>query len=220
MSIDAYPLSWPAGRARTPPSHRARAQFGKTKTETRRWSDGHTSTSTTKQSLTVAVARQRLDAELERTGAARWTLSTNLLLNRDGTPRSAQRQPTDPGAAVYFEILGEEHVVACDRWDRVEDNIAALAKHVEATRGMERWGCGSLRQAFAGYRAALPAPGQTTGRPWWVVLGVEPDVDVQALHAAIKGARLRTHPDVTGSRAAWDEVEEAVRQARAVGRAV
>ena len=57
-----------------------------------------------------------------------------------------------------------EHVLACDRWDRPEHNLRAIAKHVEAIRGQERWGVGSVAQAFRGYQAL---PSRATGKPWW-----------------------------------------------------
>ena len=55
---------------------------------------------------------------------------------------------------MYFKLdsVPEGLVLACDRWLRVEDNIAAVAAHIGALRGIDRWGVGSVRQAFAGYK--------------------------------------------------------------------
>ena len=50
--------------------------------------------------------------------------------------------------------------------------MAAIAAHVECIRGIDRYGVGSIEQAFAGYDA-LPAPG--AAKPWWQVLGFKPD---------------------------------------------
>lgn len=148
----AFPLQWPAGWPRA--KYRQRAVFGKF--SSRGW----------KEQATVANGRERLSGELDRLGARYSVLSTNLELRLDGLPRSNQAEPYDPGVAVYFQLEGKPIALACDKWDRVADNIIALAKHIEALRGMDRWGVGTAAQAFAGYEA-LPAPD-----PWWKTLGL------------------------------------------------
>jgi len=108
-----------------------------------------------------------------------------------------------------FRIKGEPRVLACDKWDLCADNMAALAKHVEAIRGQLRWGVGTLAQAFGGYKAlpAMEAP-----KLWNKVLGVS----AHASTADVEAARLRLlakcHPDKGGSAGeavnvniAWDE---------------
>jgi hypothetical protein len=110
--------------------------------------------------------------------------------------------------AFYFDLDRRPHVLACDRWDTVPDNIAAIAAHVEALRGQERWGVADLRQAFAGH-VALPAPD-----PWWAVLGVARDAPIGVITAAFRALARDAHPDVGGDRAAWDRLNEAVAQAR------
>jgi hypothetical protein len=39
--------------------------------------------------------------------------------------------------------------LACDRWDKVQDNIYAIAMTIEPLRGIERWGSGSMVEQFA-----------------------------------------------------------------------
>jgi hypothetical protein len=115
------------------------------------------------KSVTIAVARERLQREIDLLGGADAILSTNVELRLDGRPRSDRAEPPDAGVAFYFRLNGKPIVLACDKWDRVADNITAIAKHIEAMRGMDRWGVGNKAQAFAGYEA-LPAPEQ-----WWQV---------------------------------------------------
>ena len=81
--------------------------------------------------------------------------------------------PDDPGVAVYFQLHDKERVLACDKWDTVADNIAAIAAHIDGIRRQDRYGVGTIDQAFAGY-SALPPPGGTSRptRPWHEVLGV------------------------------------------------
>lgn len=176
----AYPLSWPAGWKRA--QYRSVAKFQHDR-----------------RPLTLERARTRLADELERLRATHIILSTNLALRADGHPKGGQGQPADPGAAVYFKLRGRDTVLACDKWDRVEDNIAALAKHIEAMRGMDRWGVGSIEQAFTGY-AALPAPD-----PWWKLLGLpserQPNGNPwsgQTIRTAWAGASRSAHPDRPG----------------------
>lgn len=157
----SYPLVWPSNWRRTRPDRRQRAKFRK---ETSRRSDSGTAY-TTVAAVSVAAAFERLSRELDRLGAGRIVVSTNLTLRIDGAPRSGQPEPHDPGVACYFRMGDKPVVLAADKWDRVADNIVAIAKHIEAMRGQDRWGVGSLDQAFGGY-LQLSAP----GRPWWEAL--------------------------------------------------
>ena len=172
----AYPLSWPTGWARTDPQRRRVAVF---KSEGR--------------DVTIAVARKRLADQLDLLRANNVILSTNVELRADGQPRSDRRAPLDPGVAVYFDLRGRPTVLACDKWTTVADNIVALAKHIDAMRGMDRWGVGTLEQAFTGY-AALPAP-----EPWWETLGLTgPTRSADTIRRAWAAASQRVHPDRPG----------------------
>ena len=93
-------------------------------------------------------------------------MSSNIPRGKQGSPISNIGVLKDPGVAVYFTIKEKPVSLACDKWVHVEDNIWAIAKHIEALRGQERWGVGSIEQAFAGY-TALPAPGQTVAATWY-----------------------------------------------------
>jgi hypothetical protein len=195
VNAQRYPLSWPAGWKRTPASVRKRSQFRAT--ETHYGSAGGSWKSS--KYITVAVAIDRLAGELRRLGIDGiddFLLSSNMPVRLDGLPRSGQAEPTDPGVAVYFRLHGQDRCLACDRWDRVADNIAAIAAHVSAIRAVDRYGVGTLDQAFAGY-AALPAP--ATPDEWWRVLGVAPTASPDEVDAAFKARAREAHPDVGGS---------------------
>lgn len=196
MSVDRFPLAWPSGWPRTPANNRRRATFGKSGER------GY------KVELNATDATDRLQRELDLLGARLATLSSNRELRLDGRPRSDRGEPADPGAAVYFSLLGKPVALACDRWDRVADNIAALAKHIEALRGMDRWGVGSVAQAFAGYQA-LPAPD-----PWWRLLGVDRDAPWAEIERAYRLRSKNAHPDAGGERAEWDRLQAAFETAR------
>jgi hypothetical protein len=211
-SARRYPLSWPTGWTRTPPAERKRADFGKTieKSVVERYYDGRppeTRTRKSKAALTAADAAVRLERELDRLGADDAKLSTSQKLRLDGTPRSDLSEPTDPGAAVYFRFKGRATVLACDRWTRVADNIAAIAQHIDAIRRMDRYGVGSLEQALAGYKA-LPAD---TAANWRAVFGFAatstPTID--QLNTAFKEAARQHHPDRGGTEIAMAHVNRA-----------
>jgi DnaJ-domain-containing protein 1 len=194
----AYPLSWPTGwrRARS----RDDAPFHKLKDTGRGYKN--------KAAITMAQARTMLQAELDRLGARDVVLSTNVELNLNGDPRGDRARPADVGVACYFKLKSRDTVLACDKWLRVEDNIVAIAKHIDALRGQERWGVGTIEQAFTGYQA-LPAPEQ-----WWQVLGVSPAATIDDINEAYRRLAPRAHPDQGGSDAAMARLNAARDQGR------
>lgn len=210
--ITASPLSWPLWKPRTDPSDRKQGLFRKT--GDRGW----------KRPLSVADARDRVLAELDRytqTGK-NWRvppdsviLSTNLRTRQDGLPYSNAKEPDDPGVAVYFELDGEAYVLACDTFDRVADNLAAIAGHIEADRRQERYGVGTARDRYAGFKA-LPAAGEGSGQGWWEVLGVTMGASDRDVKRAYRQRLHETHPDKSdGDWSAFRTVQAAWEQAKA-----
>lgn len=214
---EAYPLHWPAGWKRTAAHTRQRGRFHLKHEKSRSFTDaqGKVSTSTwqVKGDLTIPAAMRRLNDELDRLGARDVVVSSNVELRRDGQPRSDRRQPDDPGVAVYFTLAKKQRVLACDKWNRVPDNIAAVAGHIDAIRRQERYGVGTLDQAFAGY-AALPPPGGHAKRPWHAVLGLDGGAELGEAEAAYREMAKRHHPDLGGDTAMFTEITTAIREAR------
>lgn len=185
-NISAYPLTWPAGWKRTLWHQVSASQFGR-----------HSMTECTDKILN----------EVRLLGGRQCILSTNVRLRLDGLPYSNQRQPDDKGVAVYFTYKKKPIVFACDRWKTVEDNLWAIAKHIEALRGQERWGVGNLEQAFTGY-VALPAPMQ-----WWNVLGISPQATEDEIRAAYRQLAKVHHPDAGGSHEKFVTIQQAYERA-------
>lgn len=181
-TVPRFPLEWPLGWPRTVPGRRQRAAFATKATVDRR--------------VTTTMATQRLETQLDAMGAEGPTLSTNVSLNLRGVPRS-ESEPADPGAAVYFRFKGRATVFACDRFDRVADNIAALAAHVDALRRVERYGVGTIEQALAGYKA-LPADSAAN---WRAVFGFQAGDRPQraALDSRFRELARDKHPDRGGT---------------------
>ena len=177
-----FPLSWPQGWPRTPPARRKPAKFSKYG----KW-------------LTTTQGLDRLKAELERLGAREVLVSTNIELNRYGDPYSRQPSVSDVGVAAYFKLNGKDRVLACDRWTTTADNLAGIAAHIECVRGIDRYGVGTLDQAFAGYDA-LPPPGATAKIPWRKVFGFAADTHVSAamVDDFYKTLAKQFHPDLQG----------------------
>lgn len=203
----AYPLQWPQGRPRTSWDRRKRGAFNK------KHIPAGKSYQVTSE-LSVADAVGRLQSEIDRLGASLYVLSTNLALRLDGLPRSGQAEPADPGVALYFQLDGKPHCLPCDTFDRVADNIAAIAKHIEATRAIERYGVASLSEMFAGF-TALPSPGAK--RSWRAVLGLTETsyphapriVTADMINEAYKRLAKARHPDNGGSDEAMSELNVA-----------
>ena len=195
MNEDAtrFPLCWPAGWARTAHHHRQRARFATGRAVTTDLGNGERRTDRVARPLTVADAINRLSTELERLGATQEILSTNVPVRLDGLPRSGQAEPQDVGAAIYFRLKGKPRCLACDRWDRVADNLAAIAQHIDALRRIDRYGVGTLDQAFAGY-AALPP----TAEEWWLILDVPRTASREQILSAHRQLAGQHHPDRGG----------------------
>lgn len=180
-----------------------------------RWVDGRwqSEQKTVKGSkrITLPTARERLADQLQRLDAVSVVVSTNMELTRYGEPRADRKPPDDPGVAVYFELHGKDRVLACDRWDSVAGNIAAIANHIDAIRRVDRYGVGTLDQAFAGYDA-LPPPGANNRPPWRKVLGLDERLAVSRadIEASYRAAAKQLHPDMPGgSHQAMAQLNEA-----------
>lgn len=175
MTIEAYPLHWPEGwpRTRSPKSSRF--------------------------DTNMASARDGLIDEIRLLGGKQVILSTNIPLRQDGLPYARYRSPDDKGVAVYFQLNGHPQVFACDRWDRIEDNMQAIRKTIEAIRGIERWGSSEMmNRIYQGFQALPEQAGASSGDQWWMVLGVDPSDDLPSIERAYRSAAKKAHPDSPG----------------------
>lgn len=209
--ITAYPLSWPAGWKRTEASDRKRANFN-------RKVKGPGATYAHSRELTLADARTRLLDALRKMGIPDYhiVISTNVELRRDGLPYSGRRAPVDPGAAVYWRDGSHPRCMAIDLYDRVEDNLAALAASLDALRAVERHGGAAiLSRAFDGF-ALEHNPEATKTRTWREILfpnGCPADVTVDIAKRHYRQLAMKAHPDRGGSQEAMAELNSALADA-------
>ena len=170
--VFAYPLHWPEGWRRT--LKRKRSNF----------------------KCRFRDVRQEVLSEIARIGGSYPMISTNNPVLRSGLPSASALEPDDPGVAVYFLLKGRQMVFACDRWDRVRDNIRAIVKTIEALRGIERWGASDMMErAFTAFQA-LPPPD-------------DPFANCRTadeVHQSYRMAAKEQHPDAGGSDLAFAEL--------------
>jgi hypothetical protein len=194
MTVESYPLHWPAGWPRSTSSQRGKSRFsGQTFNQIK-----------------------ELQRELRLLGARNVVISSNVPVRQDGLPYAdaAKRRYDDPGVAVYFTLKGKPLAMARDRYWTPWENMRSLVLAIEAIRSIERHGGQTMMErAFSGF-TALPAP-----KSCWEILGLSPSASVQAIKAQFTVKAKTAHPDVGGSDAAMAELivarEEALKASAA-----
>jgi hypothetical protein len=187
-TIQSYPLQWPTGWRRS--RSRERARFHRRGDQTQSgWRP--------KQELSVYDSIGRVLSELEAMGLNRDSIvvSSNVPTRLDGLPRSNASEPQDPGAAVYWRNgKSGTRCMGVDRYDRVADNLAAIAATLGAMRAIERHGGAAiLDRAFTGFKALMAA------EQWFQVLGLDsPDVTEEQIQEAYLAKARQSHPDIPG----------------------
>lgn len=189
--ITASPLTWPNGWPRTQRPEQSR--FGK-------WNKPisiHRASSEVLDQLRIMGIPQR-DV----------IISTDLKLRQDGLPYSNQKQPDDVGVSVWFMQDGQQKVIPLDKYNRIADNLWAVAKTIEAMRGIERWGGGQiLERVFTGFNA-LPGPEDSAVAGWreyFASFGYDLEVVsdpkelLLLLRTVYKKLSKKLHPDRGGS---------------------
>lgn len=210
----AFPLDWPVGWRRTNNGSRKTGRFSKGE---RKYSNDGQRSWRSNRPVTVSDSVGRILESLEKMGASRddVVISTNVRTRLDGLPRSNEKEPSDPGAAVYWrkDYKAAMRCMAIDVYENVADNLAAIAATLEAMRAIERHGGAEiLERTFTGF-AALP---ETASSPWREVLfeGNEPRVMSESVvESAFRVMAKKHHPDNGGNRSKFEAVVEARKQA-------
>jgi hypothetical protein len=109
---------------------------------------------------------------------------------------------------VYFQLKGKSMAFACDRFIHVYENIQAIAKTIEALRGIERWGASDmLERAFSGFKILASGPSDD----WREVLGFNliETVTRKMVESHYRELVKQHHPDMGGDREAFERVMRA-----------
>ena len=177
---------WPSRRRRTPVTERREARFR----------------------VDFDQAFDELVSELDRLGIERAMLCADV----DFRQASPLPEPRDSGVTVRFTYAGRQHVMACDKWTLLKDNLRAIGRTIERVRHIEQDGVGTLKKGLA------PFAVERRAEHWWqVVLGVGPAASWEEVKAAYRRAAKSTHPD-TGPAAneeAFRSVQHAYETAQA-----
>jgi hypothetical protein len=176
IAVSAYPLQWPLGIDRTLSHQRTKPAF-----KEKPWG----------RSLAA------LQREVKLLGGTGVTISTNQPLRNDGMPYANYRRIDDPGVSLWFILDGGQVCFPCDRYVTMGLNMRAIAMHLDAMRAMQRWGVGTARQQFAGYKA-LPSS-ITVVEAWWDVLRCSASATEDEIERRYKDQLRGAHPDTGGS---------------------
>ncbi len=199
-----YPLQWPDGYPRTEPRKRQASRF----------------------SSGMLAAGQAVHQHLKLVRARQVVITSDVPHRQDGLPYASAREPEDVGVAVWW--IGEdavEHVLACDRWRLVRDNLHAIALTLDAVRGINRWGASDiLRRVFAGFTALPPGtepspPSPASAILWRETLGVpnipnlSPEDTIDLAKAHHRRLIKTHHPDAGGNVAVAADLNAALEAA-------
>ena len=188
--MSEYPLKWPAHWPRS--KNPVKSQF--------------------KTSLSKAL--DNVHEELRRFGDNAGKSVSAIVISSNVT--LGKQRPADPGVAVYFSWDGISTCIAVDRYDKVEDNLQAIAHCIEAERvKIRHGGLHLVRATFQGY-AALPAPESNATLSWWHVLKCNKDNRIEDIEGQYKKLAKEYHPDSPGgSSEKMVQLNAAIRAARA-----
>lgn len=150
----------------------------------------------------LGPALKELESELRLLNVRQIVLSSNCSLGMENA--------TDPGVVAFGIYDGQEIAIPCDRWTTVAANVRAIAKTVNAMRGMERWGAKHMiRAMFKGFTAiAGPTP-----KDWREVLGMRGPVTAANVRERQRDLAMQHHPDLGGDGVLMAEINAAVDQA-------
>ncbi|TAL45966.1 MAG: J domain-containing protein [Salinibacterium sp.] len=186
---EAYPLAWPSGQPRTPSARRKVSQF----------------------KVQFGQARDELLAELDRLGARKVIVSTDVPLRRDGLPY-ADGDPVDPGDRRLLRAQGQA------LRDRLRHVHAPALQHPGDRRHRrgaphDRAPCLDADDgaAFTGF-AALP-PARAAEPSWWEVLAVPCDASLDQVKTRYRELARLNHPDTGGTDAEMARINRAYERA-------
>ena len=187
-------IDWPAELDRTPVAERKRTQ---------------------KFDSTIGSTTSAIASEMDRMGIDDWRASTasgGAHVKSNGLPK-ASANPEDPSFVLRWTDDGEQFAVACDAYDRLEDNAREVYLWVNETRMRDQRAVTTGQAGFAA--AALPGPDDdivvagAAETPAHEVLGVAPDASDAEVERAFREQAKERHADVGGSNEEMVKLQQA-----------
>lgn len=137
-------------------------------------------------------------------------------LRLDGWPKAGV-SPSQPGVVLSFTSKHGALRIPCDYFIRYEDNLRAIALHLERLRLAAQFGIAQHGEQYKGWKA-LPPAGESivdatiyaAARVVTELAGWPPDkhvgvkLDADLYREAYKVAARNAHPDTGAPRAKWD----------------
>lgn len=143
----SHPLKWPKGQRKTPKSMRIKGQFGgrvgaKGQGKGAKGALAPISLQNAEKALRVAIAG------LNGYSA---TITTNMPVVRNEI-RWDDKVNDGHSISVLFFVDDVEYLVACNKYDRLADNIAGVADYLALAKRMVSLGAGSTAKVLKGFR--------------------------------------------------------------------
>lgn len=152
----------------------------------------------------------------------------------DGMPR-ANAVAAHPGVILSIDSTKGHLSFPCDKFDRWQDNLRAIALSLEALRKVDRYGTTPNHEQYTGWRAiesaapsvdkvleaalllratAWPEESLASREVFAPKIATDPTIATNTY----RQARAKSHPDRNhGDQTAWDAVEAAANTLRAAG---
>lgn len=183
--IEAYPLRWPDGWARTKWPQRSRYD------------------------LSFARARDEIVRQVRLAKGRNPIITTNIALRRDGLPLANMSEPKDSGVALYWDDKDRKpRVLPIDAWKTVRENMRAVAMAIESLRTFDRTGAKAIIDRVYDGFARLPE-----AQDCWSVLGVERRAPKERVQQRYRELAFEHHPDRGGNAETMANINRAYAEA-------
>lgn len=188
----AYPLHWPPGfpRITTPEASRFKTS--------------------------ISGSIKNVMTELQRFGNDSKKSVSNIVISANVS--LMDQHPRDGAIACYFRWDNMDCCIAVDKYKWPEENLQAIALIIDAERTkLRHGGLNIVRASFRGF-TALPPPKDgkyIAPKTWWEVLGFDKrSIALADAESAYRKLVKSHHPDKGGDPAQFNQIADAIRQAR------
>lgn len=188
-------IDWPAGFERTPEADRQRCR---------------------KYDVSLSQAFSDLETELGRLGVDDYRYSFDADQRKTDQRPYARASPDDPGFVLRWTMDGDQYAVACDRWNRLRDNVRTVGLYLNEKRKMEQRPVETGESEFANARlppgdedAEIIVAGTGQTESPHEVLDIDPEAPDEVVKAAFRAKAKDAHPDKGGSRDEWQQLQNA-----------